>query len=104
MDYEQFRSTIGGDMDVPTPQQMENLIEGGQSLHLRVCMGYCLETGNCVAKDIIEGGEKILNSIELLKDRGAERGQDYIITAHVDQGYVLCTLHTTISFLSEEDI
>src|SRR5215216_190641 len=104
MDYEHFKSVIGDDMDVPTPQQTESLVEGDMSIHLRVCMGYQLITGECVARDIVDGGEKILNSMAILEDRGAKRGQDYIITAHVNQGMVFCTLHTTRLFLSEEDI
>lgn len=91
-------------MDMPTEDQTARLIDGLDSVHLRVCLGYVLKDGNMVQKDLVGGGEQIVTVLDLLVERGAQRGQDYIITLNASSGYLFCTLHTTDSFFSDEDI
>jgi len=106
MDYDEFKQFVGEDMDVPelTPKWHE-LIEGPDTLHLRICLGYVLSNGTNTPKDIISGGEKIVESLKALQERGAERGKDYIMTVHgvQESGFLFFTLHTLNSFLSPED-
>lgn len=107
MDYTEFQQEIEklGDLDVPTPEQTTILVEGEDSIHLSVGVGYKLLGGELMAKNEVYGGEKILSSLELLKEREAVRGKDYILTCYWNKrGIVFVTLHTTHAFLSEEDV
>jgi len=107
MDYNEFKDKIEelGDLDMPTPEQKERLIEGEDSIHLTISIGYKLINGDFLAKENITHADKILSSIELIKEREAKRGQDYILTCYWNhEGIVFMTLHTTHAFLSEEDV
>lgn len=105
MDYEEFIKITGEDMDVPTEEQTCSLIEGEDTMHLTVGIGYVLINGQYVRKDTVPQGEHFVHGLSLLQKRGAVRGQDYILTCYTRSGepYLMMAIHTTHAFLSDED-
>lgn len=92
-------------MDTPTNVQTRFFIEGEDSIRVTVLVGYLLSDGTMVAKDDVYDGERFIQALDLIKSRGAKRGDDFIITTHAvgRKGILLCSIHTTHDFLHNED-
>lgn len=103
MDYKDFVDKVGNLMDIPTDEQKLSLIEGEDSIHVSVGIGYVLKSGEVVTRESVSRGEYLILGLDLLLERGAVRGKDYILCLYPKQDILTMTLHTTHSFLSDED-
>lgn len=103
MDYDTFRKVIGSEMDVPTDEQRTNLINGQDTIHVQVLIGYHLITDELAFMPLILHGKDFVDAIDALQVRGAERGKDYIISCYERDGRLIVVLHSTHSFLVDED-
>lgn len=92
-------------MDTPTDEQRAFLIEGEDSIHVTVGIGYVLRDESLVARDVVRNGEHFIYALDLIESRGAKRGDDYIITVYgkKDSSFLYCSIHTTHAFLCNED-
>lgn len=90
---------------MPTPEQTNELIASQDSSHLTVCVGYHLGEDDTVYRESVGGGEQFVTGLEMIKERGAVRGKDYILVCYWNQtNRVFVSLHTKNCFLSQEDI
>lgn len=104
MDYKTFSEIIGEEMDMPNDEQTIRLIEGDNTIHLQLRIGYRLENdGGFVPIDNLPMADQLLKGLDVLRGRGAKRGEDYIMTCHSKRGMVFISIHSTNGFLCEED-
>lgn len=103
MDYSNFRKRIGNDLDIPNEEQKRVLIQGENSIHISVGIGYFFEDEECISRDIVYGGEVFVHALDMLEERSAVRGKDYIITVYPHGKNLICSLHSLNTFLSDED-
>lgn len=105
MDFEKFKERVGSEMDTPTDEQHQLLVQGEDSIHVTVGIGYILRDGSLTARDTIRNGEHFIYALDLIESRGAKRGDDYIITVYgkEDSSFLYCSIHTTHAFLCNED-
>ena len=99
MDYKEFVNRLGNKMDSP----VKELLYGENTVHVVINVGTWEDESFRAYASF--PGEVLLDAVELVKDRGGVRGKDYIITCTWnDKDVVVKTaLHTTHSFLSDED-
>ncbi len=100
MVYKEFQERIK--FTVPNKEQSEKLISGLDSMHFACCLGIVFgnEYKITISSEMME---HFCSVLDILENRGAIKGEDYIVCAGRTPKYLTVEIHTTHSFLSDED-
>lgn len=96
MNYQEFRQRMP---KITVPEPGNTLIEGEDSLHWTIRIGSIV--GNEYSIHISEETmQDFLDVVELLEERGAKNGQDYIVCGQKRISSITLGIHTTRNFLN----